>query len=186
MLQRAKQRGFTPHYVLMGAWYSSINNLKFITKKLKWNFICNLKSNRQVSMSQGTSLSLADLDLVEKQVRKVWLKEYGFIVVCKIVHTNGDIIYLASSDLTLTDYDTFTEHFHQRWKIEEFHRGIKQTTGIEKRYSTLATSQLTHILASFLAFLKLEIRRIKEHISWYEQKASLTRFSVTHYLLVNA
>lgn len=29
MLQRAKQRGFTPQYVLMDAWYSSINNLKF-------------------------------------------------------------------------------------------------------------------------------------------------------------
>ncbi|TLD41222.1 MAG: hypothetical protein JETT_2510 [Candidatus Jettenia ecosi] len=101
---------------------------------------------------------------------------------------------MASSDLTLTDYDTFTEHFHQRWKlalehyrgIEEFRRGIKQTMGIEKCCSTLAISQLTHIFASFLAFLKLEIRRIKEHISWYEQKASLTRFSVTEYLLVNA
>lgn len=93
---------------------------------------------------------------------------------------------MASNDLTLTDYDTFTEHFHQRWKIEEFYRGIKQTTGIEKCYSTLVTSQLTHIFASFLAFIKLEIRRIKEQVSWYEQKASLARFSVTQYLLVNA
>lgn len=186
MLQRAKQRGFTPQYILMDAWYSSINNLKFITRQLNWNFICNLKSNRQVSMSQGTYISLADLDLAKKQVRKVWLKEYGFIVVCKIVHTNGDITYVASSDLSLTDYDTFTEHFHQRWKIEEFHRGIKQTTGIEKCYSTLATSQLTHIFASFLAFIKLEIRRIKEQISWYEQKASLTRYAVTLYLAANA
>ncbi|MCF6157696.1 MAG: IS701 family transposase [wastewater metagenome] len=186
MLQRAKQRGFTPQYVLMDAWYSSISNLKLVTKKLNWNFICNLKSNRQVSVSQGTYIPIADLDLTEKQVRKVWLKEYGFILVCKIVHKNGDITYLATNDLTLTDYDTFTDHSHQRWKIEEFHRGIKQTTGIEKCYSTRATSQLTHIFASFLAFVKLETRRIKERIPWYEQKASLTRSAVTHYLLANA
>lgn len=28
--------------------------------------------------------------------------------------------------------NTKNDHFHQRWKIEEFHRGIKQTMGIEK------------------------------------------------------
>jgi len=70
--------------------------------------------------------------------------------------------------------------------VEEFHRGIKQTTGIEKCYSTLASSQKTHIFASFIAFIKLEVRRLKEHISWYEQKAIIGRYAVTNYLRAKA
>ena len=34
-----------------------------------------------------------------------------------------------------TGYDNFINHWQQRWDIEEFYRGIKQTTGIEKCYS---------------------------------------------------
>jgi hypothetical protein len=75
---------------------------------------------------------------------------------------------LATDDLELTDYAEFTGHFEKRWKIEEFHRGIKLTTGIEKCYSTLAGSQETHIYAAFTAFIKMEFKRLREHISWYE------------------
>jgi len=183
MLMRAKQRGFVPLYVLMDCWYASIDNLKLITRKLEWHFICNLKSNRQVSISQGSYIAIADLDLADKQVRKVWLKEYGFVLVCKIVDANGDVTYLATDDLALTDYDELTGHFQHRWKIEEFHRGIKQTTGIEKCYSTKAVSQKTHIFASFTAFVKLETKRLKEQISWYEQKAQINRNATFNYLL---
>jgi hypothetical protein len=35
----------------------------------------------------------------------------------------------------------FIRHHRNRWHIEEFHRGIKQTTDIEKYYSTLVASQ---------------------------------------------
>ncbi len=182
MLKRAKQRGFSPLYVLIDIWYSSIDNLKLISRALKWHFICNLKSNRQVSISQGTYIPIADLGLTDNEVRKVWLKEYGYVLVCKIVYKNGDIKYLATDDLNLTDYGKFTGHSENRWKIEEFHRGIKQTTGIEKCYSVKASSQKTHIFAAFTAFIKLEIKRIKEHISWYEQKAQITRQATMSYL----
>ena len=186
MLIRAKQRGFEPLHVLMDCWYASIDNLKLITRKLGWHFICNLKANRQVSVSQGSYMAIADLSLAERQVRKVWLKEYGWILVCKLVDTNGDITYLATDDLGLMDYDEFTGHFENRWKIEEFHRGIKQTTGIEKCYSIKAMSQETHIFAAFTAFIKLEIKRLRENISWYEQKAQINRYLTFNYLKFNS
>lgn len=186
MLRKAKKRGFSPKYVLMDAWYSSIENLKFITRDCGWQFICNLKSNRQVSVRQGGYIPVSDLELAEKQVRKVWLKEYGFVLVCKIVDKNGDITYLATSSLSLTDYDKFISHHDHRWMIEEFHRGIKQTTGIEKCYSVKAASQKTHIFASFLAFVKLETVRLKEQVSWYEQKANINRCTTFNYLRANA
>lgn len=186
MLKRAKKRGFKPKFVLMDSWYGSVGNLKLITGKLSWNFICNLKSNRQVSITKGIYVSIADLDLANKQVRKVWLKEYGYILVCKLVAKNGDITYLATNCLALIDYNKFISHFQNRWKIEEFHRGLKQITGIEKCYSIKATSQQTHIFASFVAFVKLEACRIKEQISWYEQKSVICRGAICSYLYANA
>lgn len=182
MLKRAKQRAFSPRYVLMDSWYSSVTNLKYIVRTCGWQWITNLKSNRQVSLTQGTYTAIADLNLAEKQVRKVWLKEYGFILVCLMADQDGGKTYLATSDLSLVDYDSFVDHFHHRWAVEEFHRGIKQTTGIEKCYSTKASSQKTHIFAAFVTFIRLERRRLAERISWYEQKAIISRNSTFNYL----
>lgn len=180
LLKKAKKRGFFPLYALFDSWYSSINNLKLIREQ-GWKFICNLKSNRIVSCER-VQMALRDLPLANKQVRKVWLKAFGHILVCKVVATNGDITYLATNDLSLTNYDEFAGHFQQRWNIEEFHRGIKQTTGIEKCYSTKIASQKTHIFAAFVAFVRLEAVRISEQISWYEQKSSIARFATANYL----
>ena len=182
LLKRAKDRGFSPIYVLFDSWYASVANMKLITKDLEWNFICNLKSNRQVSVVKNEYVSIADFDLTDKQVKKVWLKEYGFVLVCKIADTNGGVIYLATNDLSLTGYDEFTGHHNKRWQVEEFHRGIKQTTGIEKCYSTKSNSQKTHIFASFTAFIRLEKNKLKTKISWYEQKAMISRISTISYL----
>ena len=182
MLDKAYKRGFTPRYVIMDSWYSSIHNLKSIRKK-GWHFICNLKSNRKVSVIQNIYISISDLELAEKQVKQVWLKEYGYVLVCKIVDKDGGVTYLATSDISLNEYESFKDHWQNRWNIEEFHRGIKQTTGIEKCYSIKANSQRTHIFAAMAAFVKLENIRIQYNISWYEFKANICRLAVTNFLL---
>ena len=181
MVKKAVKRGFSPHAVLFDSWYASVKNIKFI-RGLEWRFICNLKSNRLVSEQKGTYVPIQDLNLANKQVRQVWLKEFGTILVCKLVARNGDITYLATNDLSLTKYDEFTRHFAHRWKIETFHRGLKQTTGIEKCQATTISSQKTHIFAAFVAFMKLERTRLKDQTSWYEQKAQIHRMTVASYL----
>lgn len=186
MLKRAKKRGFMPRFTLIDSWYAGIENLKLITHDLGWQFICNLKSNRKVSVTKGAYISIADLSLTDRQVRKVWLKEYGYVRVCKTVATNGDVTYLATSDLALTGYDAFIDHWSHRWQIEEFHRGLKQTTGIEQCSATRSSAQKTHIFAAFTAFLKLEKIRLQERISWYEQKSLIGRGAVSAYLAANA
>lgn len=181
MLNIAKKRKFSPKYVLMDSWYSGLPNLKNIRDK-NWHFITMLKSNRIVSPNKGTSLAIQDLELADKQVREVWLKGFGPVLVCASVDTDGNRTYLATSDLSLLDHDTFLAHFQHRWKIEEFHRGIKQTTGIENCESTRACSQRTHIFSAFIAFVKLERERLKSGISWYEQKARIARLATAGYL----
>ncbi|QQS15388.1 MAG: transposase [Candidatus Moraniibacteriota bacterium] len=184
MLDVAKKRGFSPRYILTDSWYSGLDNLKHVRDK-EWHFITMLKSNRQVSPSYGTTLAIQDLELADKQVRQVWLRGFGSILVCALIDKNGDRTFLATDDLTLTEYADFTNHFNHRWKIEEFHRGVKQTTGIEQCESIKAVSQRTHIFSAFVAFVKLERQRLKSGISWYEQKAMISRMA-TRYCLANA
>ena len=177
MLATAEKRGFKPKYVLTDAWYSSLENMKAIIKR-KWKFIMGIKENRLVNETQGQYLSVSALDWTKKQVRKVWLKGFGFVLVARIVFKNGDVRYLATNDLKLTDYEKLSHESKQRWLIEEFHRGIKQTTGIEKCYSILKHSQITHIFACFVAFVRMEFNRLKTGISWYEQKAQRVRMGI--------
>ena len=181
MLKRLITKGFSPAYVLMDTWYASVANMKYIVS-LQQKFLCSIACNRKVSVQKNVYVSIQDLELASTQVRKVWLKEFGYVLVCKTVATNGDVTYLVTNDLQLTCHTDYIKHFEQRWKIEEFHRGIKQTTGIEQCYSTKAVSQKTHIFSAFRAFLKLEARRLTEGISWYEQKATISRMSTANYL----
>jgi SRSO17 transposase len=181
MLKFVEKRGFSPEYVLLDSWYSSINNLKAISKK-GWKWMAEIKSNRQVSVVQGTYRAVSDLDWTSTQVHKVWLKAYGFVRVSMTVFENGDSTYIATNDMSLTEEETIRSHAEHRWKIETFHRGIKQCCGIERCYSTLERSQRNHILCAFLAFLKLEWQRIKYGFSWYEQKWSIPRTAISSYL----
>ena len=147
MLLEAAKRGFRPIYVLMDSWYTSIDNFKTLGK-LGWKWIGQLKANRLVSVRQGEYVAVSDLDWTETPVRKVWLKEYGFILVSKMVATNGDIAYLATNDMSLLEKETLKTQFDYRWTIEAYHRGIKQCTGIERCSAVKERSQRNHILCS--------------------------------------
>lgn len=174
MLAWAKKRGFKTDFVMADCWYSSLLNMKAIVK-LGWKFIFGMKENPLVNETQGNYVAVSFLDWTQKQV---WLKGFGFVLVAQIVFKNGDMRYVCTNDLSLTDYDALSEQSKKRWIIEEFHRGIKQTTGIEKCYSIKKRSQLTHIFSCFVAFVKLEFERLKTGLSWYEQKAQQVRMGV--------
>jgi len=88
-----------------------------------------------VEASKAIGFPASSLDWTHARVRKAWLRGFGFVVVARIVFQNGDIRYVCTNDLSLTDYADVSRESKKRWTIEEFHRGIKQTTGIEKRYS---------------------------------------------------
>ena len=145
---------------------------------MDWKFIIGMKENRLVNEIQGHHVAVSALDWTTEKVRKVWLKGFGFVLVAQIVFKNGDIRYVATNDLSLTRYDDLSAQSKKRWTIETFHRGIKQTTGIEKCYSIKKRSQLTQIFACFVAFVQLEFERLKTGVSWYEQKAQQVRLGI--------
>ena len=181
MLDIAEKRGLKPLYTLMDSWYSSLRNLKAIRKK-QWHWITNLKSNRLISLEKNKYISVTDLDLDEGTVKRVWLKGYGFVLVCRIVFKQGDARYLATDNMELTDHDEFIAHWEKRWQIEEYHRGLKQAASIGGCSARRAGAQRTHIFASVCAFLKLEVNRLATGETWYEQTAEISRFATRRFL----
>jgi len=179
MLDKAEERGFKPKYVMFDTWYASIKNLKAIRKK-QWHFLTRLKSNRLVNPDKTGNINVEKVEIPPQGII-VHLREYGFIKVFRIVPTDGDTQYWATDVLDM-DETTREDLSKKAWKIEEYHRGIKQFCGVEKCQSRKKESQRAHVMLSLRAFLRLEVQRIRNGISWFESKMKIQRVGIMEYL----
>jgi putative transposase len=179
MLAKAEERGFKPKYVMFDIWYASVKNLKAIRKK-QWHFLTRLKSNRLVNPDNTKNMRLETVEIPLEGI-VVHLKEYGFVRVFRIVQTDEDTQYWATDVLDM-DEPTRENIGKKSWKIEEYHRGIKQFCGVEKCQARKKESQRAHVMLSLRAFLRLEVQRIKNGISWFESKTKIHRVAATTYL----
>ena len=64
------------------------------------------------------------------------------------------------------------------WRIESYHRGLKQCCGVERAQVRSAVGQKNHLLLALRAFLRLEDHRLKTGLSWYQAKLGLIREAV--------
>jgi len=180
MIRLARHRGFAPAYVLIDTWYTSIANLKLIDS-FSWKWLAPLQKNRIVSTAPKHYCHIEELDIPEQGL-VVHLKSYGFIKVFREVSPNGDVEYRGTNDLNLSHPDV-EGIYAKRWKIEEYHRGLKQEAGIAKCQARRERSQRNHIWCAIHAFLTLELHRLKTNTSWQEAKLSIVREAIHAYLL---
>ncbi len=68
------------------------------------------------------------------------------------------------------------------WKIEEYHKGIKQFCGVKRFQARSRKVQKNHILFSLKAFLKIERFCFRVGITWFEAKLKIVREAVRTYL----
>jgi hypothetical protein len=179
MLNKAEERGFNPEFVLFDTWYASVKNLKAIRKK-EWHFLTRLKTNRLVNPDNKGNVPLETVDIPPKGLM-VHLKAYGFVKVFRIVSKDGDTQHWVT-DMQDMDESKREDLAKKSWKIEEYHRGIKQFCGVEKCQARKEESQRAHIMFSLRAFLRLELQRIKSGISWFESAMKIRRVAVVAYL----
>lgn len=168
-------------YVLADSWFSSSENMSFITQQCHSNFIIALKSNRVVALSKedkekGIYQRIESLKL-EERTMSVYLKQYSEpILISKQVFKNGDgstgTLYLATSDLNL-DYQSLTTIYEKRWKVEEFFRSIKNNTAFAKAPTKTIQTQQAHFTASMIAFVKLERLKIRNNKNHYAMKSEI-------------
>jgi len=179
MLNKVKERGFEPHCVLFDSWYSSMENLKLVTR-LQWHFLTRLKSNRLVKQDGADHVPVAEVDIPEDGCQ-VHLRGYGPIKLFKVMHLEKEPEFWATNVLSM-DPEQRSELRKISWKIEEFHRGVKQFCGIERCQARKSQSQCSHILLAIRSFLVFERARLDMGVSWYEFKMRIHRKAVANFI----
>ena len=178
-LRQAKERGLQPQCVCFDSWYSSLDNLKEI-RALGWTWLTRLKSNRKVRVDFGTPQAISTVAIPEEG-RSVHLPSYGSIRVFRVAGRNADTEHWATSDLGMNVL-TRLQYGEFSWRIEEYHRGIKQFCGVERCQARRAKAQRNPIGLSIRAFLRMEYHCLALGLSWFQAKMDVIRHAVRTYL----
>ena len=169
-------------YVLNDLWFASSENMNMVKNELKKEFIMGLKHNRKVSLSaddkrQGKYHRIDTLDIPENTTMIVYLEKVTFpLLLIRQVFKNENgtigVRYLVSSDLTL-DHDVLITIFQKRWKVEEYHRSLKQIASLSKSPTRTETTQQNHFVAALWSFVKIELLKVQTNKNHYELKTQL-------------
>lgn len=181
LLNRAVRNAVKFQYVLADNWYGAKENLNYIHYDLKKKFIIGIKSNRTIALSgedaaKGRFTQLKKLDLKEDTLHHVWIKGHKFpIVLIKKVFKNKNstgVLYLISNDVQNTA-DHLYDIYQRRWKVEEYHKSIKQNSSLTTSPTKTIKTQKNHIFASIIGFCKLEMLKFKTKLNHFALKYKL-------------
>jgi putative transposase len=179
LLAAAHAHGFRPRAVLFDGWYASVDNLKRV-RGFGWVFVTRFKGNRQVRMDHGAAAALESQPIAAAGT-VVWLPGYGEVKVFWVVAPDGDMTHWATNDLGMGEAGRLV-FGELSWSIEEYHRGLKQFTGVERCQVRAERGQRNHIGCAIRAFVRLEYHRFTTGVSWFEAKWSIVRQAVRRYL----
>jgi hypothetical protein len=182
MLQQSVKNQIPFRHVLNDIWFASAENMCFVKLDLEKEFIMALKSNRKVALSvqdkqHGRYQRLDQLDLPEHTLTVIYLEQVPFSLhLLRQVFTNEDgsigVRYLVTSDLTLTA-DQVAAIYQKRWKVEEYHRSLKQNASLSKSPTRTPTTQTNHFVAALWSFTKLELLKVRTNQNHYALKMNL-------------
>jgi hypothetical protein len=169
-------------YVLTDIWFASAENMRFVKLDLEKDFIMALKSNRKVALSKidkakGAYQRIDQLTLPEGVTQIIYLEGVPFpLHLIRQVFTNEDgstgVRYLVTSDLTLGAAQIIAI-YQKRWKVEEYHRSLKQNASLAKSPTRTVTTQTNHFVAALWAFVKIELLKVQTKKNHYQLKAQL-------------
>lgn len=179
MLVTAKARGFAPRYVCFDSWYSSKENLKAI-RSHGWHFLTQVRSNRRVDLDRTGNKAICNQPIAGTGT-VVHVEGFGLVKAFRLAATNGSTEYWITNDLAMDELTRVT-YAQRSWAIEEYHRGLKQYTEVERCSARRVRSQRNHIGFALRAFVRLEWHRFHTGISWFEAKWSIFRDAVRAYL----
>ena len=182
LTKQAVQNQVQFEYVLADSWFGASANMEFLHHELQKKFIFGLKTNRLVALSEeerkkGQYQSLSTINLKDGEAKKAYLKDLSLPVsLIKKVFKNEDgstgTLYLVTNDLTI-DSDRIYEIYQKRWKIEEYHKSIKQNSSLEKSPTRTIRSQKNHLFASIIGYCKLEFLKITTCLNHFALKYKL-------------
>lgn len=166
--------------VLMDSWYAMKDLMLFI-ESLGKIYYCPLKDNRQVDDSDGEqkycradSLSWTSDELKRGKTVKIrgFPKDHK-VKLFRVAVTTNRTDYVATNDLSQNSTEVTQNACALRWKVEQFHREIKQVTGIEKCQCRKAIIQRNHIACAVLVWIRLTKLARASLTNIYQLKKSL-------------
>ncbi len=169
--------GLQPETVTGDAWYSALENLKFL-KNREVGFLMGIAKNRKVSTDGKNYTQVQNLEIPDQGL-VIHLKNFGRVKVFRRIFKNEAeryyITYLPNSDATeQVSRQEFNESHSIHWGIECYHRALKQLCGVSRFMVRTSEAIKTHIFCSIRAFTKLELMRAEELIeNWYELQKNL-------------
>lgn len=149
--------------VLMDSWYAS-QKIMALIDNLGKKYYCPLKINRLVDDSLGVEkykridqLVWNELELKKGKVIKInkFPKNHK-VKLFRVTISPNRTEYIATNDLDNYSTQEIKNTCSDRWLIEEFHREIKQLTGIESCQCRKAIIQKNHIACAFLVWNHLK------------------------------
>ena len=78
--------------------------------------------------------------------------------------------YVITNDKAICTSEDATKACGFRWKIEQYHREVKQTTGIAKCQARNSKAQRKHIITSILSWIVMHAQAISRKITIYQLK----------------
>jgi hypothetical protein len=163
MLKSAKNRQIPFQTLLMDSWYATNEIFKYLIGEHK-HFYCPIKANRKIDDTQGQqpykqvqeAYWLAT-DVREGKTIKLYkmpLATYFKLFRLLVTPTRTD--YSITNDLNQCDSEAAQQESSSRWTIEQFHREVKQLTGIQNCQCRIARSQRNHIAIASLVWINLK------------------------------
>ena len=143
-------------------------------RSLGWHFLTRLKANRQINVSRSGLQAVAEAGLGDGDGTVVRLKGFGEIKVFRVRAINGASEYWATSLEQMTEAEREITA-GSAWRIEMYHRALKQQCLIERAQCRRLRPVLNHIGLCIRAFVRLESHCYREKISWIEAKISIIR-----------
>jgi hypothetical protein len=170
-------------YVVFDKWFASIKNLVFIDTELEKKFVCPIKSNRKIAItleekSKGKYVNISNIDIEGGSSRLVYLEGYEkpLRLIKQVVKDGNDdesnYLYLVTNDIDLS-FQEILEIYKKRWKIEEYHKSLKQNLKIEHSPTKVEISQRNHIYLTVLAYIKLEKLRLNHKMNHFAIKEKI-------------
>jgi hypothetical protein len=127
-------------------------------------YFCPLKTNRRVDDSNDTlpyqridelSWSIGELD----QGKLVKIRGFPAdkkVKLFRVTVSTNRTDFVATNDLSQESTNSVQQVCSVRWKIEEFHRELKQLTGFESCQCRKARIQRNHIACALLVWTRLK------------------------------
>lgn len=164
----------------MDTWHATKDIMLYIDS-LEKIYDCPLKSNRKVDDSKGLNPYKAVSELnwnEQEQQHGKRIKIHQFpkdykVQLFRVAGNDNRTDWIVTNDTTQDSSNDTRLVCAIRWKIEQFHREIKQLTGIESNQCRKARIQRNHICCSILVWVRFAKLANNVKQSMYQLKERL-------------